>query len=263
VVYLDGYWIGQTEVTNAQYGRFIEAGGYSKWEYWTDEGWQWRERNGVTQPMLWSDSKWNEAEYPAVGVSRYEAEAYAKWAGARLPTEAEWEYAARGGPLSGGFKYAGSNSVDVVAWYQENSGQRTHPVAGKKGNELGLYDMSGNVFEWAADRYDAGYYQQSPRENPSGPSSGGQKVLRGGSWLYDARILRCAVRWWGYPAFRGDDVGFVLPSRLSLELVLASDCWFLISERSSRLTGAGLGETSPGEACRVGNQIVGVVRAEE
>lgn len=199
-VYLDGYWIGQTEVTNAQYRRFIEAGGYSTMAYWSDAGWVWKESKGVTQPGRWNDPQWNGAEQPVLALSWYEAEAYARWAGVRLPTEAEWEYAARGGPLSLGYKYAGSNSIDEVAWYKDNSGSSTHPVGTKKANELGLYDMSGGVWEWVADWYDASYYTSSPRENPSGPSSGVKRVIRGGTWSADAWFSRCALRQAAPPA---------------------------------------------------------------
>jgi formylglycine-generating enzyme required for sulfatase activity len=215
-VVLDAYWIGQTQVTNAQYRRFIEAGGYGTRTYWSDAGWAWKESKGVTQPDNWNVPQWNWAEYPVVGLSWYEAEAYARWAEVRLPTEAEWEYAARGGPVSLGYKYAGSNSVDEVAWYQDNSGSVTHPVAGKKANELGLYDMSGNVWEWVADWYDGGYYASSPRENPSGPSSGAYRVLRGGSWHYDAVDLRCVDRNGTNPDKRKNDVGFRVAESASL-----------------------------------------------
>jgi sulfatase modifying factor 1 len=193
-VYLDGYWIGQTEVTNAQYRLFIEAGGYNQRAYWSDSGWAWRQTGRVSQPFWWTDSNWNGANYPVVGVSWYEAEAYARWAGARLPTEAQWEFAARGGPLSASYKYAGSNRVGDVAWDHDNSGGWTHPVALKRANELGLYDMSGNVWEWTADWYSWRYYAQSPRENPAGPSSGVFRVARGGSWFNLARLARCAHR---------------------------------------------------------------------
>jgi sulfatase modifying factor 1 len=207
-VHLDSYWIGQTEVTNAQYRLFIQAGGYNTRAYWSDAGWLWRTGNGVTQPRSWDDPAWNRDAYLVVGVSWYEAEAYANWAGARLPTEAQWEYAARGGPLSRGYKYAGSNNVDEVAWYYGNSGGWTHPVAGKKANELGLCDMSGNVWEWAADWYDAGYYAVSPWANPSGPASGTGRLVRGGSWDGNARGVRCAGRGGGLPDARGRSLGF-------------------------------------------------------
>jgi formylglycine-generating enzyme required for sulfatase activity len=207
-VHLDSYWIGQTEVTNAQYRLFIQAGGYNTRAYWSDAGWSWRTSNGVTQPAYWNDPAWNGDAYPVVGVSWYQAEAYASWAGARLPTEAQWEYAARGGPLSRGYKYAGSNYVDEVAWYSINSGGRTHPVGGKKANELGLCDMSGNVWEWVADWWDAGYYALSPWPNPSGPASGEYKVLRGGSWYYSRVVARCAYRYRVNPGDRYVNLGF-------------------------------------------------------
>ena len=110
----------------------------------------------------------------------------------RLPTEAEWEYAARGGNRSKGYKYAGSDNLDEVGWYDENSGFHTHPVGEKKANELGLYDMSGNVFEWCQDWY--GDYSSEAQTNPVGPQSGGLRVLRGGSRWCNARNCRVSYR---------------------------------------------------------------------
>ena len=110
----------------------------------------------------------------------------------RLPTEAEWEYAARGGNKSGGYKYAGGNDVDNVAWYLDNSDFETHPVGTKRGNELGLYDMSGNVKEWCQEWY--GSYSSDSQTNPTGPATGSLRVLRGGSWLDDARYCRLSYR---------------------------------------------------------------------
>ena len=110
----------------------------------------------------------------------------------RLPTEAEWEYAARGGNKSKGHKYAGSNTLGDVAWYYGNSSSKTHPVKQKQANELGLYDMSGNVWEWCQDWY--GSYSSSAQTNPTGSTSGSYRVLRGGSWISDARDCRVSSR---------------------------------------------------------------------
>ena len=110
----------------------------------------------------------------------------------RLPTEAEWEYAARGGKYSRGYKHSGSNDADEVAWYYGNSGDETHPVKTKKANELGLYDMSGNVWEWCNDLF--GDYQRYSQTNPTGPSKGEHRVLRGGSWNRGYRSVRVSNR---------------------------------------------------------------------
>jgi len=109
-----------------------------------------------------------------------------------LPTEAQWEFAARGGNLSQGYKYAGSNNLNNIAWFNDNSNEQTHPVAQKQPNELGLYDMSGNVQEWCNDRY--GDYSSLPQHNPIGPSSGCHRVLRGGSWVHGTNECQVSFR---------------------------------------------------------------------
>ncbi len=219
-VYLDGYWIGRTEVTNAQYGQFVDAGGYSQREYWTDEGWQWKESQGSSGPSLWTDAVRGQADYPVAGVSWYEAAAYARWAGARLPSEAEWEKAARG---TDGRTYPWGNSFDgtrlnycdkmcTYDWkdYAVNDGYvYTAPVGHYEGgaSPYGALDMAGNVWEWAADWYGETYYTASPQRNPGGPGSGSYRVLRGGSCFLDAAVVRCAYRWWINPDHRSYYLG--------------------------------------------------------
>ena len=128
----------------------------------------------------------------------------------RLPTEAEWEYAARGGNESENYKYSGSNNIDEVAWYYNNSNLQTHNVGTKTPNELGIYDMSGNVWEWCSDWYDSNYYSNSPTENPAGTTSGSIRVLRGGSWYDHAKYCRPANRFYITPDSGGSSVGFRL-----------------------------------------------------
>ncbi|MCQ2209909.1 MAG: formylglycine-generating enzyme family protein [Paludibacteraceae bacterium] len=124
-----------------------------------------------------------------------------------LPTEAQWEYAARGGNRSKGFKYAGSDDLDEVAWWEGNSNEETHPVKTKAPNELGIYDMSGNVWEWCQDCYDS--YPQSCVTDPL-CASGSRRVLRGGSWINNARICRSSHRDYDFPDYYNFHLGFRL-----------------------------------------------------
>jgi len=130
----------------------------------------------------------------------------------RLPTEAEWEYAARGGNPSSAVKYSGSEDIASVAWYDGNAGNKTHPVGQKQANALGLYDMSGNVWEWCSDWYSDSYYNNSPSTNPRGPSTGANLLLRGGGWGSDAGKCRVSYRNYYMPDYRSGNGGFRLVS---------------------------------------------------
>lgn len=132
----------------------------------------------------------------------------------RLPTEAEWEFAARGDNSSRGYKYSGSNTIGDVTWNDENS-RATHKVATKSPNELGIYDMSGNVYEWCSDRYDA--YSSSSQTNTTGSSNGSDCGCRGGSWCNPARNCRVSHRNYFNSGYHGYNIGFRLCLELSLE----------------------------------------------
>jgi len=206
-VYLNSFYIDRYEVTNAQYCKFLnekgnQTEGDATWLNINDKDCKIVKQGGRYVPVS------GYANHPVIDVTWYGARAYARWAGKRLPTEAEWEYAARGGNKSRGYRYSGSNNVNEVAWYAKNSGGNPHPVGTKKPNELGLYDMSGNVEEWCVDWYNENYYSKSPYGSPTGPSSGKYRVLRGGSWnCYDVNT-RCATRDLFNPLSRYYFIGF-------------------------------------------------------
>lgn len=193
-VTLGDYYIGRYEVTQ------------ELWE--AVMGSNPSEFKGSVNPVEWVS--WDDCQEFIKELNKLTGKTF------RLPTEAEWEYAARGGSKSKGYKYSGSNDINSVAWYYEkhravawycdNSG--THPVGGKTPNELGLYDMTGNVWEWCQDMY--GSYSDDAQTNPQGPSSGSYRVLRGGGWSGHARVCRVSYRGSYTPDYRRYDFGLRL-----------------------------------------------------
>ena len=159
-------------------------------------------------------SNFKGAQNPVEQVSWYDCQRFIRRLNSltgmtfRLPTEAEWEYAARGGNKSLHYKYSGSGNIGNVAWYGENSRSKTHAVGTKTANELGIYDMSGNVREWCSDWY--GDYSAGAQTNPQGPSSGSRRVHRGGSWISDARSCRVSDRSYSDPDYGSDILGLRL-----------------------------------------------------
>jgi formylglycine-generating enzyme required for sulfatase activity len=199
-LYLPTYWIGKAEVTNAQFRPFVEGGGYSNPNYWTADGWTWREAANRMQPTYWDNDEWNGDEQPVVSVTWYEAMAYTAWLSAqtgenyRLPTEAEWEKAACG---TGDRIYPWGNQEpdDRQANVSRTVG-RTVPVGSYPAgaSPYGALDMAGNVWEWTRSVYqDYPYDPSDGREDISNPA-GKIFTVRGGSWWSDEADIRCAAR---------------------------------------------------------------------
>ena len=193
VVRVSDFYLSETEVTFAQYDYFCDQTGYSKP---TDEG-------------------WGRGTRPVINVSWEDAQAYCQWVSQqteqtfRLPTEAEWEYAAGGGAANR-HTYAGTSREDSLGTYAVYQADRTSPVKTKRPNGLGLYDMSGNVWEWCSDWHATSYYAEGPSQDPEGPRSGHDRALRGGSWAGQAEYCRVAVRGRFNPSYRLNYLGFRL-----------------------------------------------------
>ncbi len=187
-VTLSGFYIGKTEVTQALWKAVMGSNPSC-----------FKGDNLPVEQVSWDDCQEFIRKLNALTGQNF-----------RLPTEAEWEFACRGGNNSRGYKYSGSNYIDNVAWYEDNSGWKIHPVATKLPNELGIYDMSGSVWEWCSDWY--GTYSSGAQTNPKGPYDGSCRVRRGGSWIGNARGCRSSYRGLDSPGNRGLNLGL----RLSL-----------------------------------------------
>lgn len=201
-VSLDSFWIDQTEVTNAQYNRCVDAG-------------------ACRRSNLANNSSFNGPDQPVVGVTWFAAEAYCLWAGGQLPTEAQWEYAARGPdnllyPWGNSFRGNLANYCDAncgADWKDDifdDGFELTAPVGSYPDGAswVGALDMAGNVWEWTADWYDADYYANSEDQNPTGPRTGNEKVPRGGAWINIANGMRTADRHNVQPTSSQNEIGF-------------------------------------------------------
>ncbi|MBK8877311.1 MAG: SUMF1/EgtB/PvdO family nonheme iron enzyme [Haliscomenobacter sp.] len=213
-VTLDGFSLQKTPVTYWQYALFLQQEGLQV----EKPGWG-RQGNNPAVYVSWEDAarfcNWLSAMEGLQPVYQMKGEKVsADWStnGYRLPTEAEWEYAARGGVEQKPYAYSGSDDLDVVGWFRENAENRTQPVAHKRPNTLGLYDMSGNVWEWCWDWYE--YYPFDAQKNPIGQSTGSDRVLRGGSWYGVPQLCRVAGRLSNTPGNRYNYSGFRLARTL-------------------------------------------------
>jgi formylglycine-generating enzyme required for sulfatase activity len=178
-------------VTNRQFAEFIKSKGYEENDYWSEEGLKWRTKTAVLEPQFWKDKTWNQPEHPVVGVSWYEADAFARWSGKTLPTEEQWERAARG---TGGRQYPWGEEFDKEKCNTEESGIGKTTRVTRYPNGIspdGCYDMAGNVWEWTSSEYGKD-----------------RMVLRGGSWGSGRGDARCALRGRGHPYGRDSVVGF-------------------------------------------------------
>ncbi len=216
-VTLSDFYIGKYEVTFDEFDLFCESTGYPK----PDDGGFGRGKHPVIN-VSWAGAikycNWLSTRFGLDKVYEYKEDSMGlviktiHWDanGFRLPTEAEWEFAARGGIESKGYPYAGSTILEEVAWFDENSGGHTHPVGELKPNELGIYDIQGNAFEWCSDYYSSKYYASSPEQDPKGPDRGMERVYRGGSFKSPREYMRITKRFHFVPFKAQGSIGFRL-----------------------------------------------------
>jgi len=197
-VQISSFYMDKYEVTNGEYKKCVDAG-YCRAPY---------ESKSPTRSSYYGNRTYDN--YPVIYVDWTQAKAYCEWKGGRLPTEAEWEYAARGG-LSGA-KYPWGDAIKGSDANYFDSGDSedndTTAVGGYAANGYGLYDMAGNVWEWVSDWYEENYYKSSPSSNPPGPDSGTYRVVRGGSWLHNAFVIRVSYRYRLDTSYRSSFGGF-------------------------------------------------------
>jgi len=200
-VYLSDFYIDRYEVTNRQYRKFIQATGHRV--PYVEKQW--------AEPYNWHGSSYPEGkgDYPVVLISWDDAMAYARWAGKRLPSEAEWEKAARSGLVGKKYPWGDTIGFNRASYDKGLIRRRTlTPVGNYSPNSFGLYDVAGNVWEWCLDWYDEEYYRVSPGRNPDGAEKGLYRVLRGGSWINTEKYLRCSHRGKNVPDYRSYTLGF-------------------------------------------------------
>ena len=229
-IYLDAYLIDVYPVTNAQFKEFIDCKGYERQEYWSQKGWEFRKKKNWMQPRYWGHSFFNFSNCPVVGVSWFETEAYCNWAGKRLPTEAQWIKAARGGIWLDGDKrqkignplpereYPWGNEVfDANGIWRANycdtpeyGNKCTSPVGyfSEGASPYGCLDLAGNVWEWCLSWHQDDYLKKGPKKNPVGPARGLARVLLGGSWKFKAWSLDCVTPYGQFPEYRRCSYGF-------------------------------------------------------
>jgi formylglycine-generating enzyme required for sulfatase activity len=206
----NGYWIDTTEVSNADFAAFVKEGGYTNQALWSEDGWAWLATKDPSRLPVHCNG--DVATQPRMCVTWYEADAYARWRGGRLPTEAEWEYAARG-PTSSVYPYGDTfdrekaNVLDSVS---------PKPVGSYPSGAswVGALDMSGNAMEWVSDWLGTDYYATSPATDPAGPATGEKKVEKGGWWGSNEFVARSAYRHYEDPPTYGDKhIGFRVASQ--------------------------------------------------